>query len=272
MTWTIPPRSEGPGGLALSRAGAGAPVVLIHGVGLRSEAWARQIEALAPRFEVVAVDLPGHGRSAPLDGAPDLAAFAARIAGLLGTLSGPAFLAGHSLGALIALEIAFRHPEACRGVAALNAIHRRDASAKAAVRARAEALDPTAARAPDPEPTLARWFGADRDGAAKACGRWLREAAPGGYAAAYRAFAEADGPAEDDLRALAAPALFLTGAADPNSTPAMAARMAALAPQGRAETILAAAHMAPMTHAPGVTAALLACLEASGLAEARDDL
>ena len=42
-------------------AGAGAPVLLIHGVGLRAEAWGPQIADLSADHHVIAVDMPGHG-------------------------------------------------------------------------------------------------------------------------------------------------------------------------------------------------------------------
>lgn len=256
MTWTIPPRSDGPAGLALSRAGAGAPVLLIHGVGLRSECWARQIPALAERYGVLAADLPGHGESVAFATVPGLADFADRIAVVLESLSRPALVVGHSLGALIALELATRYPHLVAGVAPLNAIWRRNPDAAAAVRARAESLPED--RVSDPGPTLKRWFEADPDVSAEAaCRDWLLSVSPKSYKAAYRSFANADGPSEEALAALGCPGLFMTGALEPNSTPAMSRAMADLAPKGEALVIEGAAHMMPMTHAEEVNTALL---------------
>ena len=68
MTWTTRPRSEF-GALRAITAGDGPTVLLIHGVGLRAEAWNAQIDAMSERFRVVAVDMPGHGQSPLL--APD---------------------------------------------------------------------------------------------------------------------------------------------------------------------------------------------------------
>ncbi|WP_312858733.1 alpha/beta fold hydrolase [Rhizobium sp. G21] len=65
----IPQRCKTPSGAAYAVAGAGDPLVLIHGVGMRLEAWTPQIEALSKRFEVIAVDLPGHGESRPFPSA-----------------------------------------------------------------------------------------------------------------------------------------------------------------------------------------------------------
>ena len=59
----------------------------------------------------------------------------------------------------------------------------------------------------------------------------------------------ADGPEDHQLKNLAIPALFMTAAHDPNSTPAMSEAMADHTPLGRACTVPASAHMMPMTHA-----------------------
>jgi pimeloyl-ACP methyl ester carboxylesterase len=47
--------------LAHSRWGSGEPLVLLHALGLSRKSWAPVIPALAERFDVVAVDLPGFG-------------------------------------------------------------------------------------------------------------------------------------------------------------------------------------------------------------------
>ena len=75
MTWQTPPRSSTRRGAAYVDLGDGEPVVLVHGVGLRLEAWAPQIASLAATHRVVAVDLPGHGASAPIQTGSGLAAF-----------------------------------------------------------------------------------------------------------------------------------------------------------------------------------------------------
>ncbi|MCT4369204.1 alpha/beta hydrolase [Yangia mangrovi] len=257
MTWTTRPRSDLGGGLAGIVAGASGPrVLLIHGVGLRAEAWGAQLGALARSCRVIAVDMPGHGQSVAR-GESGLADFAGRIAGVL---DGPTAIAGHSMGAMIAAELARQLPEKVSGIACLNAIHRRDPAAQQAVKARAAQLDGQSNG--DPEPTLNRWFGEDETPARAACRDWLSDVDPQGYRAAYRVFAEEDGPAEATLRGLACPALFMTGALEPNSTPAMSRAMAELAPQGRAAVLPDAAHMMPMTHADEVTAELFRLIEA----------
>lgn len=212
MTWTTRQRSDLGGGLAAIRAVSGRLVILLHGVGLRSEAWAPQIDALSTRFGVLAIDLPGHGGSTA-QGEASVTDFARRIAG---ALDAPAVVIGHSMGAMIAAELARLHPDRVTGIGCLNAIHRRAAAAKQAVQARAASLD--GVTCPAPGPTLGRWFGTSDTPQRRACQDWLTAVPPNGYRAAYRAFAQADGPKDAALRALSAPALFMTGAEEPNST------------------------------------------------------
>ena len=249
------PRSE-LAGLSAIVAGAGRPVILLHGVGLRAEAWGAQIEGLRGTCHVIAPDMPGHGQDPGTARAETLDDYVQAVLRLLTALEEPALVVGHSMGAMIALELAFSEPERVVALAALNAIFERGDAAKAAVQARAARLD--GAAVPDPAPTLARWFGTAPSPARSACETWLRTADPAGYKRAYTVFAEADGPRRDRLGTLGCPALFATGAGDANSTPAMSRAMAELAPDGRALILDEAAHMMPMTHAPDVNAALMA--------------
>ena len=74
--------------LAFERSGTGAPMVLLHGLGMSRRAWDPVLPALAGRFEVIAIDLPGHGRSEPFpdDVEPLPATMAASVANLLDEL------------------------------------------------------------------------------------------------------------------------------------------------------------------------------------------
>jgi len=253
MTWTTQPRSKR-GGLAAICAGQGPSVLLLHGVGLRAEAWGAQIAALSSVANVTAPDLPGHGDS-PVAVAEAVEDYTQALLPLVRDLPGPVWVIGHSMGAMLALDLARHLPGKIAGLAALNAIFERSAKAQAQVEARAAALD---GRTPaDPTATLTRWFGAAQTPARAACGRWLTAMDPAAYKRAYTAFAQSRVPSPAALQNLTCPALFLTGAEEPNSTPAMSHAMAALAPQGTAHIVPGAAHMLPMTHPDAVNAALL---------------
>ncbi len=101
--------------LAYTRTGAGAPLVLLHGIGSSRHAWDPVIPALAGHFDVLAVDLPGFGDSGPLppEVEPRPAALAAAVAGLLDDLGIAApHIAGNSLGGWVTLELAANRPAA----------------------------------------------------------------------------------------------------------------------------------------------------------------
>ena len=88
-----------------------AAVVLLHGIGSRGESWWPVIGPLAERFHVVQVDLRGHGASAKPERGYLMEHYAADLDALLDALGLAApRLVGHSLGALVALVWASRHP------------------------------------------------------------------------------------------------------------------------------------------------------------------
>ena len=255
MIWTIQPRSK-IANLAVIAAGHGPLVVLLHGVGLRSEAWSPIITDLAENYRILAVDLPGHGESefqGPYSRICDYAQ------ALLPLLQGPCALIGHSMGALIALELARRYPDVVWSVAALNAVFERSPDAMAAVQARAAALEDRSVS--DPTSTLLRWFGTNPSAERAACSDWLSSVDPKGYKSAYTVFASVSGVPREALKQIKCPSLFLTGEQEPNSTPAMSKEMAALAPHGRAEVVPDAGHMMPMTHARSVAQILVPFLQ-----------
>ena len=96
-----------------SRSGHGEPLVLLHGLGSSRAAWEVIVPALAQRFDVIAVDLPGFGASAPLPPSiePSPAELATAVAGMLNDLGiDRPHLAGNSLGGWVAMELAKTRP------------------------------------------------------------------------------------------------------------------------------------------------------------------
>ncbi|WP_236790875.1 alpha/beta fold hydrolase [Amycolatopsis sp. GM8] len=126
--------------------GQRTPVVLIHGAFCDSTDWTAQVEAVAARRPVVAIDLPGHGRSTE----PDPAAWSVRrcahaVRELLEHLGlGPVVVAGHSLGCRVCLELAYRFPALVSGLVLVDGS--RLATAGTADHPLARALDRLGAR------------------------------------------------------------------------------------------------------------------------------
>ncbi|HLU71416.1 MAG TPA: alpha/beta fold hydrolase [Nonomuraea sp.] len=97
--------------LAFERRGSGEPLILIHGLGHHWQAWLPVMDRLAAARDVIAVDLPGFGRSPGLpDGVPytaeSLADAVESFCALLGIRE--PHVAGNSLGGYLALELASR--------------------------------------------------------------------------------------------------------------------------------------------------------------------
>ena len=107
--------------LALTRTGAGEPVVLIHGIGHRRQAWDPVIDLLATDYEVIAIDLPGFGESPELPPglAYDMPTTMANFAGIFADLGiDRPHVVGNSLGGAIAVELGAR--DLARSVTALS--------------------------------------------------------------------------------------------------------------------------------------------------------
>src|ERR1044071_1521508 len=97
-------------------------VVLLHGAGFDHSAWALHSRWFAHHgCSVLAPDLPGHGRSggAPLSSIAAMADWTAALIDAAGART--ACIIGHSMGALVALELAARTPERVRALGLIAA-------------------------------------------------------------------------------------------------------------------------------------------------------
>lgn len=112
-------------GLALHwiGGGRGPAVVFVHGLGGFAESWRPTMDALSGRHTVLALDLPGFGRSAKPNGRYDLEFFAAALHGFLDAMGLPqATLVGHSLGGAVAVACALTRPLRVERLALLGAL------------------------------------------------------------------------------------------------------------------------------------------------------
>lgn len=98
--------------LGYRESGAGAVIVLLHGIGSSSEGWMAQLAHFGKTHRAIAWDAPGYGGSGDLDPlAPAASDYADALAGLLDALKiDRAALVGNSLGALMAAAFVRRYP------------------------------------------------------------------------------------------------------------------------------------------------------------------
>lgn len=89
------------------RRGSGKPLLLLHGLGGSWRSWRPILDDLAAERQVIAVDLPGFGKTPALDGRTTIATLAAAVTAFLDShdLLG-VDVAGSSMGARLALELA----------------------------------------------------------------------------------------------------------------------------------------------------------------------
>ena len=225
--------------------GSGAPLVLVHGFTQSGRAWGPVGEALAGRYRLVALDAPGHGRSAAvaadLPGGADLMAGTARAA-----VGGPAAWLGYSMGGRYALHVALRHPGAVERLILVSATAGiDDPDERAARRSSDEAL---AGRVESEglEPFLRWWlaqplFRSLPAGAEQMEGRL--EGSPAGLASSLRlAGTGTQEPLWDRLGRLAMPVLVVAGELDTRYC-ALARRMAeAIGANADLEIVAGAGH------------------------------
>lgn len=98
-------------GMSWREAGDGTPVVFLHGLGGTRASWGPQLRALSGHHRCVAWDMPGYGRSEPIEPLT-YPAIAARLVDLLDELAiARATLVGLSFGGMHALHTTLRHPD-----------------------------------------------------------------------------------------------------------------------------------------------------------------
>lgn len=106
--------------LSWSVEGEGAPIVLLHGIGIGAAGWRPQVDALAGRFACLTMDNRGFGASQPQGERLSVELMAEDVRAVMDACGwGSAHFVGHSLGGLIALLLAGAAPQRVRSLALL---------------------------------------------------------------------------------------------------------------------------------------------------------
>lgn len=250
------------GQMALYRAGPedAEAIVLVHGLGTpAARDWGLVIPALAQRYQVIAVDLPGFGNSSKGNHhyTPDNLARALDAA-----LKTPArfTLVGHSMGAGVAIAYAAAHPERVSRLVLVDAagvLHRSVYIEYLALKGLERAIGADSPLFPAISRAIHRRAESWPDDDALAIERaGVRRRLLGGEPAAIAAVSMTGWDFSDELRAIRAPTLVVWGARDRIAPPRTGQALASAIPQARLVMLDAVAH-APQIEAPARFAGLL---------------
>ncbi len=247
-------------GTHLRTSGTGAPLVLIHGVGLDLEIWEPLVPTLQPGRRLIRYDMQGHGESAKPPGPYRLADFVGQLDRLATALALDRFdLAGFSMGGMVAEAFAARFPERVRRLALLHTVHDRSARERAAVAARLAQVEAGDLEG-SIEAALARWLNANfrktHPEAVSAIERRMRSNDQAAYLASYRVFATADAEVRPLLDRIRCQTLVLTGEYDTGSTPTMAKLLTASISEATIAILPALRHLS-LIEAPEAVAPVL---------------
>lgn len=96
--------------------GSGVPIVFIHGAGGSALSWLPQKVYFERSNQVILIDLPGHGGSGG-SSSDSIDAYAEALGNALDSMGGsPAYIAGHSMGGAVAMQLAVSRPSLARGL------------------------------------------------------------------------------------------------------------------------------------------------------------
>jgi pimeloyl-ACP methyl ester carboxylesterase len=252
--------------IALSVAGRGPLVVLLHGIGGNRTHWDDQLVSFAGEFTAAAWDARGYGDSDDYDEPLAFADFPADLGRVLDALGADrAHLVGLSLGGRIAREFCLRHPDRVATLTLCNTLAGFDDlppdGVDAFLRARREPLD-AGRTLGDLAPGLAR-------------GIVGKSAVPGAYERLVASLAAArkhvylrtlEASVREDRGApverIAVPTLVVTSDEDAVYPPATAERLAARIPGARLAVIPGAGHVSNLDQPERFNAAVLGFLRA----------
>lgn len=243
----------GPDAVSYLVAGSGPTVTLLHPVGLTASCFQPHIELLSESLRVVAVDLPGHGKSSrPVEISFGTMAAAVRSVWADLAVRSSAVL-GVSLGGMVAQELATTGEDVSALILVSTAASLPD-PARGAVRQRAALVSELGALAAA-RPTLERWFGpdsADSD-VRREIGHTLESSDSDVQAACWIAISELNFTSR--LRSVACKALVVVGDHDLSVPVEAAKELCAGIPNSQLEILSGGGHLVAFED-PGALVAL----------------
>ena len=160
-------------------------VVLLHPVCASREIWRFQLPVWATSFRLILVDLPGHGLSKALGGAPQLVDFAQALHATLDAAGiDKVSLVGVSLGAMVAQSFALTYPERTKALVLANSGAYTPAPVKALWDERLLNYDKLGAES-HVRSTVERWFAESYRAQAPLTVKWVEEQVRGTSRAGY---------------------------------------------------------------------------------------
>lgn len=240
--------------------GSGTPLVLLHAFPVDHRMWDDVVEALPDDQRVLAVDLPGMGKSPDGPQPPTIEAAAdATVAALRRVDVASAVVAGLSMGGYVALAIAERDPDLVRALALVDTKSTADTEEARANRLRiadeAESAQSVDAVLGMPAALLGETSRAVRPELTTRLEQWIREQRPEGVAWSQRAMA-ARSDRTHVLEAFAGPVAVVVGEEDGVTPPEEAERMARAARRSQLVRVQAAGHLSAVEDAAAVADAL----------------
>jgi len=250
---------------ALLAAGAGAPVLLLHGSASSSAMWAPVIQALKARFRLIAPDLIGYGRTDPW---PQGHAFRLDdelrlIEPLIAHLPGGAHVVAHSYGGVVALALARAGRVRIRSLTLIEPVAFHVLRGDPPAWAEAERFSRGfAERTGDAEVAMRHfvdyWSSAGTWESMDEGARALMRRAASKIVLEFEAvFAD---PEMDSLRALALPVRLIAGDRSPLPVRRIAAILAERLPKASLRVIAGANHLLPATHHRALSKVLMETL------------
>ena len=235
--------------LYLREVGQGEPVVLLHPVGTSSDIWWQHLSRLSQRFRVIAIDLPGHGRSpSPTEDPLSIETMAKELHNTL-DINGllPAHLVGLSLGGLVAQTFAVHYPDSVKTMTVCGAMCQTDQTIIEALETRAQKVEQLGMEG-TANLTLQRWFPPEflitHNDVVSVVETLLLNANPTANAQSWRAVAEFDLSSRLKTASLIK-TLVINGDLDisipPDTNACLSHRFSA-----QVETLKGCAHMAPV--------------------------